>query len=211
MSRERNVEDIVNQIISNDMDHEERNELVLSLVRCFNPRGNPTDDYVAFLWNIAQRLEGWNEDQLSNIHSFLTVCETGDAGAPITGIIDQNRFARVFNDYSEIVERIFQNNDDLLTRIFGNEPYTLSNSAILFMIQKLRETPMCPYGSSCYRQNPQHVSEVRHPPICPYGSRCYRRDPFHQAEFKHPRRGGTTRKRRLNRNHTKVRKRHRNL
>ena len=189
MSRERNVDEIIQEIISSDI--EQQSKLAYALVRRFNPGGNPTEDYIAFLWSIVQQLEHFNDNQLNKIQSFLTICETGDAGAPITGIIDKKRyrsFARVFSDYSEIVERIFQNNDDLLLRIFGKEPYTLSNSVILFMIQKIREKPMCQYGKQCYRKNPQHF-----------------------INFQHPKGGKTRKRRRLHRNKTKLRKRHRNL
>lgn len=70
------------------------------------------------------------------------------------------------------------------------------------MEKKRRRTP-CPYGSSCYRKNPQHFQESSHPgdsdyeeeetedgedderPECPYGTHCYRKNPLHKKEYKH--------------------------
>ncbi|XP_066302677.1 uncharacterized protein [Branchiostoma lanceolatum] len=73
--------------------------------------------------------------------------------------------------------------------------------------------PLCPYGASCYRKNPQHFQEFRHPkdgetsqavdradlsavastsglPPCKYGANCYRKNLLHFAQFSHPTMGG---------------------
>ncbi|XP_071157641.1 uncharacterized protein [Mytilus edulis] len=69
--------------------------------------------------------------------------------------------------------------------------------------------PVCPYGSRCYRKNPQHFKEFSHAdddnksssskqkdalpladstplPVCKYGANCYRKNLLHFAEFSHP-------------------------
>ncbi|KAI8516100.1 hypothetical protein Bbelb_069130 [Branchiostoma belcheri] len=75
------------------------------------------------------------------------------------------------------------------------------------------DLPLCPYGASCYRKNPQHFKEFRHPkdgetsqavdrtdlsavastsglPPCKYGANCYRKNLLHFAQFSHPTTGG---------------------
>ncbi|XP_067650642.1 uncharacterized protein [Haliotis asinina] len=65
------------------------------------------------------------------------------------------------------------------------------------------DLPKCPYGSRCYRKNPQHFLDFDHPkdgvkdtkpklpdstslPPCQYGAKCYRKNLLHFAEFSHP-------------------------
>jgi len=58
--------------------------------------------------------------------------------------------------------------------------------------------PRCPYGSKCYRQNPQHKLDYDHSadpdpvaeapstaPHCPFGWQCYRKNPAHRAAEYH--------------------------
>jgi len=65
--------------------------------------------------------------------------------------------------------------------------------------------PSCPYGGSCYRQNPQHKADEAHPgdddymdptsdgaigndsdkPECEYGIDCYRQNPQHRKDYRH--------------------------
>lgn len=74
--------------------------------------------------------------------------------------------------------------------------------------------PPCPYGSRCYRKNPQHFKEYSHGdrshdntpgsskstvqidtsklPPCKYGAACYRKNLLHFAEFSHPISGGSS-------------------
>ncbi|ELT91186.1 hypothetical protein CAPTEDRAFT_207715 [Capitella teleta] len=66
----------------------------------------------------------------------------------------------------------------------------------------------CPYGSRCYRKNPQHFKEFSHSdevgakrfdssverrtlPVCPFGTNCYRKNLVHFAEFSHPTAGSS--------------------
>ncbi|VDI48852.1 Hypothetical predicted protein, partial [Mytilus galloprovincialis] len=74
---------------------------------------------------------------------------------------------------------------------------------------KATDLPVCPYGSRCYRKNPQHFKEFSHAdddnkpssskpkdalslvdstslPVCKYGANCYRKNLLHFAEFSHP-------------------------
>lgn len=46
--------------------------------------------------------------------------------------------------------------------------------------------PLCPFGATCYRSNPQHKKEYSHDvPECPFGKGCYRQNPAHLKEFRH--------------------------
>merc|ERR1712223_1148432 len=70
--------------------------------------------------------------------------------------------------------------------------------------------PICPFGISCYRKNPQHKIDEAHPgdndyvegngvdgintvdsnepdnrPECEYGLQCYRKNPQHKRDYKH--------------------------
>ena len=66
--------------------------------------------------------------------------------------------------------------------------------------------PLCQYGSSCYRNNPDHLKSFYHPPTtddtaavkkeCPYGSQCYRKNPDHFKEFSHSPKQSSDRRRR---------------
>ncbi|CAF0808309.1 unnamed protein product [Adineta ricciae] len=72
---------------------------------------------------------------------------------------------------------------------------------------KLESLPQCPYGSTCYRKNPEHFKEYTHSDptlisttstttvkpvnskpltVCPFGATCYRKNLLHFAEFSHP-------------------------
>ena len=75
---------------------------------------------------------------------------------------------------------------------------------------KTTDLPACPYGSRCYRKNPQHFKEFSHAddgngksnaskpknvlpsvdssslPPCKYGANCYRKNLLHFAEYSHP-------------------------
>jgi len=59
--------------------------------------------------------------------------------------------------------------------------------------------PRCPYGTKCYRQNPQHKQDYDHSvdadavteapataPHCQFGWQCYRKNPAHRAAEYHP-------------------------
>ncbi|UJR36762.1 hypothetical protein I4U23_029477 [Adineta vaga] len=73
---------------------------------------------------------------------------------------------------------------------------------------KLDTLPLCPYGTTCYRKNPDHFKEYSHSDptlssttttseeakpatnksltVCPFGATCYRKNLLHFAEFTHP-------------------------
>ena len=71
------------------------------------------------------------------------------------------------------------------------------------MPQVVPVRPVCPYGGSCYRKNPQHRVEESHPgdedyrdpaaggeeegerPECEFGTECYRTNPMHKKQFSH--------------------------
>jgi hypothetical protein len=187
-----------------------------------NSEGNmhlrgPTYQFRTFLLDIVQHITTTplQPNELRNLEIFLFVELEENQ---ITGVIHIENDPR-YKMYAVALNKYFTE-DELKYRFGENKPFTISNSDVVFLIQKVgkgEEVPhtQCPHGSGCYRKESQMGTPNSHwHPYLPKSASKYtpiKTPPSKKVRSTPYSRGGKTRRRRSNRNHTKIRKRHRNL